>query len=204
MGFLDAISSFLGTDEDPTEAANQYLNQIPGIGKQYYNPFIESGQRAGSTLEGSYGKMMNPTDFIDEIMKHYSQSEGSKYEQNQLGRGIGATAAAGGYAGTPEHQQAYGQMASGLMSKDMNQYLQNALGVYGQGLSGEQDIYNKGYESSGSLADLLGGNLASQGTLAFQGVQQRNANKMALFNAIAKAFSSGAGAFFGKPPGTGA
>jgi len=190
-----------GDQEDPMAAANQYLKQIPGIGQKYYNPFIESGKNAGNLLQGEYGKLLNPTSFIDEIIKHYNESEGSKYERNELGRGIGATAAAGGIAGTPEHQKEYGDMAQKLMSRDMQTFLQNALGVYGTGLTGEQDIYGKGYEASGNLADMLGGTLGSQAGLAFQSASQRNANKNALFNAIAKALSTGAGAYLGGVPG---
>lgn len=184
----------LGMREDPQKEANKYLDQIPGIGKQYYNPFIESGQKAGGILEGEYGKQLDPTSFIDQIMQHYSMSKGAEYEQDKLGRGIGATAAAGGFAGTPEHQRQYGEMADKIMSGDMQQYLQNALGVYGGGISGEQDLYGKGYQASGSLADLLGGNLSSQAGLGFQSASQTNAGRDAFLNALIKAFSQGAGA----------
>lgn len=180
--------------EDPKKEANRYLSQIPGVGRQYYDPFIQGGRRAGSLLEGEYGRMLKPTSFIDDIMKNYQMSEGAKYQRDQLGRGIGATAAAGGYAGNPEHQREYGEMAQGIMSKDMQQYLQNALGVYGGGISGEQDFYNKGYGASGSMADLMGGNLSSQAGLAFQDASQSNASRDAFRNALMKALTQGAGA----------
>lgn len=180
--------------EDPSKQANKYLSQIPGVGQKYYNPFIQSGQKAGSILEGEYGKLLNPTSFIDDIMKNYDMSKGAKYERDELGRGIGATAAAGGFAGTPEHQKEYGEMAGNIMSKDMQQYLQNALGVYGMGLGGEHDIYGKGFDASGSMADLLGGTLASQGGMAFQQASQTNASRDAFMNALMKALGTAAGA----------
>lgn len=182
---------------DPMKDANRYLNKIPGIGQQYYNPFIQGGQQAGNTLQGEYGKMLDPTDFINNIMKNYQESAGAQYQQKQLGQGIGATAAAGGYAGTPEHQQEYGQMANGIMSQDMQQYLQNALGVYGGGLSGEQDIYGKGFQASGSLADMLGGLLSSQAGLAFQNDSQQNASHDAFMNSLTNALGQGVGVFMG-------
>ena len=180
--------------EDPQKQANKYMNQIPGVGQKYYNPFIQSGQKAGGILEGEYGKLLNPTSFIDDIMNKYSESKGATYEKNELGRGIGATAAAGGFAGTPEHQKEYGEMASNIMSKDMQQYLQNALGVYGMGLGGEHDIYGKGFDASGSLADMLAGNLASQGGLAFQSASQTNASRDSFMNSLVKALGQLAGA----------
>lgn len=185
--------------EDPTKGANRYLDQIPGVGQKYYGGYIDRGNRAGSKLEGEYGKLMNPTSFIDDIMKNYSTSQGAQYQQKELGRGIGATAAAGGYAGTPEHQKEYGNMASDIMSKDMQQYLQNALGVYGTGLSGEQGFDTQGFNASGSMADLLGGKLSSQAGLSFQNSSQNNANRNAFMNAIMKALSTGGGVATGKP-----
>lgn len=200
MSFWDSIKNspinplYMWQRDDPQKDANKYMDQIPGIGKQYYNPFIDRGARAGNNLEGEYGKMMNPTSFMDDIMKNYQMSQGATYERDKLGKGIGATAAAGGFAGTPEHQTEYGEMAGKIMSGDMQQYLQNALGIYGKGMSGEENFFNKGYDASSSLADLLGGNLASQGGLAFKAASDRNADRSALMNAIMKAFSQGAGA----------
>ena len=181
------------TRDDPQAEANKYLNRVPAVGEKYYNPFITGGQQAGTTLQGEYGKMLNPTSFIDDLMKNYSLSKGAEYERNELGRGIGATAAAGGYAGTPEHQKAYGDMANDIMSKDMQQYLQNALRVYGAGVTGEQDIYGKGFQSSGAMADLLGGTLGSEAGLAYKSASDRNADRSAFLNALVKALSQGAG-----------
>lgn len=183
--------------EDPMKDANRYLEQIPGVGKQYYNPYIDQGRRAGSLLESEYGKLLKPTSFIDDIMKNYNMSKGAMYKRDQLGRGIGATAAAGGYAGTPEHQLEYGEMADKLMSDDMQQYLQNALGVYGTGLSGEQGFYGKGFEASDRLAELIAGMLSSQAGGAFQSANQTNASRDAFLNNIIKAFSQGGGSMGG-------
>lgn len=190
--------------EDPSKEANKYLDQIPGMGKQYYNPFIERGARSGDLLEGEYGKLLKPTSFIDDIMKNYNMSAGATYQRDKLGKGIGATAAAGGFAGTPEHQQEYGEMANKIMSGDMQQYLENALGLYNRGLGGEEGFFGKGYDASKELADLIGGTLSSQAGGAFQGASQTNASRDAFMNALVKAFTSSAGAGAGGGAGAGA
>lgn len=186
-----------GGQQDPMKDARKYLSQIPGIGKQYYNPFIDRGARAGNLLEGEYGKLLNPTSFMDDIMKNYKLSEGAMYERDKLGKGIGSTAAAGGFAGTPEHQRAYGEMADKIMSGDMQEYLSNALGIYGQGLQGEQGFNDQGFDASKSLVDLLGGTLSSEAGMGFQGANQNNADRQSWLNALSKAFSTGAGALKG-------
>jgi hypothetical protein len=189
--------SWFGGGEDPAKAANKYLEQIPGVGEKYYNPYIEGGKEAGGLLKDQYGKMLDPTAFMDEILKHYNTSQGAQYQLGNLSKDIGNTAAAGGIAGTPEHQRQYGELAQDIMSKDMQQYLQNALGIQKTGLEGENNFYNKGFEASGSLADLISGTLGSQAGLAYQGANSKNASNAAFMNALMKALSTGAGAYFG-------
>ena len=179
--------------KDPAKEANKYLDQIPGVGKDYYNPYIEGGKESGDILKDQYGRMLDPTQFMDDILKNYKMSEGAQYKHDLLSKGIGNAAAAGGFAGTPEHQRQYGESADQIMSEDMQQYLENALGIQGKGLQGEENFYNKGYEASGSLADLIAGVLGSKGGLAFQSTSQKNANMQALMQALMKAFATGAG-----------
>lgn len=190
----DMWTSNLLSKKNPSREANHYLDQIPGMARENYNPYIERGGRAGGTIEGEYGRMLNPTSFIDDIMKNYKTSAGAQYQHDKLGKGIGATAAAGGFSGTPEHQQEYGEMADKIMSQDMQQYLENALGVHNRGLSGEEGLYNKGFEGSKELSDLLGGTLTSKASGAFQGASQTNADRQALMNSIMKMLSNMAGA----------
>lgn len=178
---------------DPAKDANRYLDQIPGIGHDAYDPFINGGREAGGILKDQYGRMLDPSKFMDDIMKNYQMSQGATYQRDQLGKGIGATAAAGGIAGTPEHQREYGEMADKIMSGDMQQYLQNALGVYNRGLGGEENFYNKGFQSSGSLADMLAGVMGSKSGLAYQSGTQNNMNQQALMQALMKALATGAG-----------
>ena len=192
----------LSSSQNPANAAQPYLQQIPGVGHQYYDPYIQQGQQAGQTLQGEYGKQLDPATFMDHIMGQYKQSEGYKGRQDDLMKQMASVAGQGGYAGTPYAQQQYGEQANKLMADDQQQYLKNALGIYDQGISGEQDFYNKGYGASGSLADMLGSNFAQQGGLAYQGQQSQNQNKQALMSMLSKLLSQGAGAGLGATLGS--
>ena len=178
---------------DPAKDANRYLDKIPGVGHDAYDPFINQGKDAGNILKDQYGQMLDPSKFMDNIMKNYSMSQGATYKRDQLGRGIGNTAAAGGIAGTPEHQREYGEMSNNIMSQDMDQYLKNALGIHDKGIAGEEGFYDKGFQASGSLADMLAGMFGSKAGLSYQSQNQKNQNEQALMQALMKAFSSGAG-----------
>jgi len=183
----------LSSSQNPANAAQPYLQQIPGVGHQYYDPYIQQGQQAGQTLQGEYGKQLDPTTFMDHIMGQYKQSEGYKGRQDDLMKQMAAVAGQGGYAGTPYAQQQYGEQANKLMADDQQQYLKNALGIYDQGISGEQDFYNKGYGASGGMADMLGSNLNQQGSAAFQGQGQQNQQRQDLMKALAQMLGGGMG-----------
>ena len=114
---------------------------------------------------------------------------------------MGNTAAAGGIAGTPLDQMNQAEGIQGLMSKDMQQYLQNALGVFNTGLSGEEGVATRGYDASGKLTDAVGGALNQQGGLAFQDAQQKNKNKGDMWSMFGKALGAGVGGLTGGIPG---
>ena len=191
-----------GGSSNPADAAQPYLNQIPGVAHQGYDPYINRGLDAGGKAQTQYDRLLSdPTGFINEIMKNYKESDSYNFAKDRLTKEMGNTAAAGGIAGTPLDQMNQAEGVQGLLSKDMQQYLQNALGVYGTGLSGEQGLYDTGFNASSNLTDALGGALNQQAGLAFQGQQQKNMDRNAKWNMLAKALGIGAGAFFGGLPG---
>lgn len=193
---------FGGGKRNPMAEANQYLDQIPEATGQYYNPFIERGERAGSSLEDVLGQLLNdPTGFLNKIQEGYQPSGEYSRKKDILGRELGATAAAGGVAGTPMHQEQQAEMIDKLLSSDMQQYLANVLGLFGKGLSGEQDFYNKGYGASGSMADAAGGALSSKAGLAYEDAKTQNANRSGLISSLTKLLGEGLGYGFGGPLG---
>jgi hypothetical protein len=145
--------------------------------------------------------MSDPTGFINKLMEGYKPSEGYQFQKEQLTKELGNTAAAGGVAGTPQDQMNQGAGVQKLLSGDMQQFLQNVLGVFNTGLEGEQGIANTGYDASKNLTDALGGALNQQGGLAFQNQQQKNQNKNDLWKMFGKALGAGAGFAFGGVPG---
>ena len=192
MSFLDDI---FGTG-NPADKAQPYLNDIPGIGHNAYDPYITEGRNASGQTNAAYDELMkDPTGFINKLMQNYKTSEGYNFQKNALTSELGNTAAAGGIAGTPLDQMNQGAGVQGLLSQDMQQFLTNALGVYGTGLTGKEGMATRGYDASGKLADILGNNKAAQAGLAFQGQGQSNANKGGLWSAFAQLL----GGKFGQP-----
>lgn len=178
MSFFDDLFGGGGGDspyQDPAAAAMPYLNQVPGVGKEYYNPFIESGRQAEGITNPIYGQMtQNPQDFLNSIMRGYSPSEGYKFKEKYLQQGAHNTAAAGGLAGTENDVLNRNELVRESLGQDMQNYLENVLGIQGRGLTGQEQRTHRGFLGSKELADFLRGNLESQATLAFQGAQGQN------------------------------
>lgn len=202
MSMLSKLFGGGGGNNSPMNAANQYLNQIPGVGHEGYDPYINAGQDASGKTKSAYESLMDdPSGFINSLMENYKTSEGYNFQKDLLTKELGNTAAAGGFAGTPLDQMNQGQAIQGLLSKDMQQYLQNVLGRYDKGLEGEEGVATRGYDATGKLTDILGGALNQQGGLAFQDQQQKNQNKNDLWHMFGKALGAGAGPFLGGVPG---
>ncbi len=187
--------------QDPAAAAKPYLDQIPGIGEKYYNPFIQQGQESQGITNPIYNQMaQDPSGFLNQMMSNYSPSEGYRFKEQALSRALGNTAASGGFAGTEGHQMQQGDMIRGLLGQDQQQYINNLLGIQGQGLQGHEGNIGRGYESAGNLAGYLGTALGNQGGMAFQGVQQENQynmdkmrNRSQFWGDIARAIGGAAG-----------
>ena len=196
------LSNLFGGGENPMQNANQYLNQIPGVAHQGYDDYINQGKNASGKTDSAYqGMMDDPTGFINNIMKNYQNSEGYKFQEKQLTDEMGANSAAGGFAGSGYDTRQQGQAIQGLLSQDMQQFLQNALGRYDKGLAGEEGIATRGYDASGKLTDALGGALNQQGGLAFQDAQQKNKNKSDMWSMFGKVLGAGVGGAVGGLPG---
>lgn len=197
MGFFD----FLSGGKNPANAAMPYLDKIPGQTQQYMQPYFDAGKGALPGLQDQYKQLLgDPGAFMNKIGGSYQQSPGFKFAMQQALQGAGNAAAAGGMAGSPQHQQQNMEVATGLANQDYGNWMQNALGLYGQGLSGQQGMAGMGQQAGQSMADMIAQTLAQQGNLAFQGQAQKNQNQSDLFGNIFKGIGGMAGMGMGGMP----
>ena len=167
MGMFDFLAG-----GNPSSAANKYLKQVPGTIKPYYDPYIEAGNKALPNLEEQYGRLISdPAALYAELGKGYQTSPGYDFALQQALGAAGNAASAGGMAGSPMHEQQTMDVASGMASRDFDRYMNDVMGLYGTGLSGEQGLYQTGFNASDTLAKMLAENLRSQGSNAAGGKQ---------------------------------
>lgn len=164
------IGSMFKKPVDSSAKANEYLNQIPGVAEKNLNPYIMPGQQA--------------QDFVNQIQSGYKPSEGYNFQKNELLKEIGGNSIPGGR----RDQEQRGELVQKLLSGDMQQWLQNVLGVH-----------NNSYNASQELNNVQTGALNQQGGLAFGAGENQNQRQSDLQNALLGFAGNAAG--FGKGGG---
>lgn len=167
-------SMFGGGFKNPSSAASPFLDQAQSQLPAYFQPYIDAGNKQIPGLEKGYGDMMDPNAFLKNIGSGYQASPGYEWQKSQGLSGVENAAAAGGMLGSPQHQQQAATLTTGLANQDFYNYLQQALGVYGQGLQGKQGLYDTGAQSSIGLGQDLSSISGSQAQLAYEGQNTEN------------------------------
>lgn len=188
------LSDFFSGGKNPADAAMPYLNQIPGMEKNYYEPYINRGNEAYKTLGPKFNEMsQDPAAFLENLMTRYEPSKAYQLRKSEALNAAGNTAAAGGMRGSINDINDQARITDSLLGEDMQQWLQNVLGLHTQGLTGEQNLYNTGFNATKGLTGDLSNVLGSQATLAFQGQENQNQSRNDLLSGIIKALGGVAG-----------
>jgi hypothetical protein len=194
------LSDLFSGGKNPADAAMPYLNQIPGMAKGYYDPYIQHGNEAYNKLNPQYENMTtDPSAFLEHIMKGYEPSKSYQLRRDETQRAAGNSAAAGGMRGSINDITNQSRLTDSLLGEDMQQWLNNVLGIQKEGMAGEQNFFNTGYDATKSLEGDLSNVLGTQAGLAFQGQANQNQSRSDLLSGIAKALGGIAG--FGLPGG---
>ena len=169
----------------PMNAANPYLNQIPGQTLPYYQPYMNAGSGALNKLQGEYGKLTDdPNSMYDKFSSGYKSSPGYQARLEEAMRAITNSQAAGGMAGSGQHQQLSAEKALDLHGEDFEKYLNHVLGLYGTGLTGEQGIENQGYGANTDYANMLANITGQKANMAYEGANAKNTGEGQAVNNI--------------------
>jgi hypothetical protein len=179
---------------NPADAAMPYLD----MARQGYDPYVQQGQEAYGKLNPLFSQMgQDPAAYLEKLMGGYQQSPAYQKQFEEMSRAAGNTAAAGGMRGSLSDIQNEADISRSLMGQDMQQWLQNVLGIQGTGLQGLGNFYEKGYGATSDIGNILN----SQGSLAFQGQAQKNKSMNDLISGLLSAVGTIGGGIFGGPVG---
>lgn len=173
--YESGVGSFIGGNTNPASYAKGYYDQIPDVMKEYYDPYIEAGRGALGRTQEEYEHLMNdPTQITNRLGANFTDDPGYQFALGQGEQAITNAQAAGGMAGSPQHQQLAAQLAAQMANQYYKDYMDRELGLYGAGLAGMGGINQMGYGASTGLGEDLARALMNQGNLAYTGQQNRN------------------------------
>lgn len=181
---------------DPTTKAMPYLKNIPSTLIPYFQPYIDTGNQAMSQFFNQISQLATPggaKDIYNQLSSGYEENPGTKATIDTATKQANQVAASTGMFGTPTEQNAVAAQTENISYKNFNDYMTQLLGLYGQGLKGEQGLMSQGFEASTTLAEDLAKNLMSEAGLEYAGAQGKNKyNEAAAMNK-----SKSEGALFG-------
>lgn len=187
---------FGGSYENPADAAQPYLNKIPGYVTQYMNPYIQQGQAAGDIAQQQYAQLASdPYSFYNQTYANYNESPYYQYQSEQMQKAAENSAGAGGYTGTEADYSKQMEINNALMDQDFSKYMNYIMQLQNTGLQGEQQMYNTGYNASTqSLNDMMNYATASAGN-QFQGANASNQMSAGMLGGLMKAAGLGYGLY---------
>ena len=160
--------------------AMEYINKIPPMLQETYNPYLQAGRNPGDTLRS--------------FMSQYNESPYRAQQNERAMNAAQASAAAAGMAGTPSDQLNQSNLSSSLSDEGMKEWLSNMFRLHEGGLGAAQSY-------SGDMGNVMG----QQGQLAYQDQKQKNADKSSFMSAMMQLLGMGiggaAGAYAGGPAG---
>jgi hypothetical protein len=194
------LSDFFKGGKNPADAGMPYLNQIPGMEHQAYDPYINRGNEASNTANPIFSQMgQDPAAFLEKLIGSYQPSKSYQLRLGESQKAAGNTAAAGGMRGSLNDITNESRIADSLLGDDMQQWLQNVMGLETQGLGGLTHTADTGFNAAKGLTGDLSNVLGTQAGLAFQGQANQNQSRSDLLSGIMKALGGIAG--FGLPGG---
>ena len=98
---MDMLSSFL-YPERAYKRAQRDLDQYYQQGQQAIQPYMQHGQEAYGALSGAMQNLLNPSDFYDQLLGNYKQSDASRFAQERAkNEGLNALSAMGMTGSSP-------------------------------------------------------------------------------------------------------
>lgn len=162
-GFQQFLGGLFGGSDRPYKEAGKSLEDYLRQAREAQNPFYNAGVGAIPQYQEFLSRMKDPSAFINNLMGGYNESPFAKYQQQQATRAALNQGSASGLTGSTPLMQFAAQNARDISSQDMNQFLQNVLGVNSQYGAGLQGLISGGQGSANAISDLLrsfGGDIA--------------------------------------------
>lgn len=153
MGFFDDLfgggqQSAYRDEQDSLRQAMAAQREQEARAEQSISPYEQAGRQALGQEQQFLGGMADPQAYINKILGGYKQSPGAQFETQQGIQAANRGAAASGMLGSGAEQKALTEFGQQVSSRDMQNYLNNILGVGREYLGGEQGLGAQGFRGA--------------------------------------------------------
>ena len=109
-------------------------------------PYQDAGKFGLNEYRKAIGNFLDqgPVGFENQIMSQYQSSPWATYQTQQVTDAANKAAAAGGFLGTPQEQEALANKVQGIVSQDQQKFYQDAVQPYEYGTGQAANLVNVG------------------------------------------------------------
>ena len=171
---------FGGGGSDPYDASGRILKRFePNI-----MPFVHNGIWGSDQFRNAIKNFLGggPVNFENSIMSQYRESPYAQHQVQQATDAANRAAAAGGYLGTPQEQQRLAGDVQNIVSRDQNQFYQNAVQPYEYGTTAAGQLAGQGLTATQQLWQYL--QALANNQLGSAGWSAQNHGAGGIFNAL--------------------
>jgi hypothetical protein len=190
-GLAGFLGGLFGHSDRPYKSAIDQYQKYGDKAANVQNPFLQAGQGAIPQFQQWLQGMQDPSGFINHLMGQYQESPFAKYQQQQGMRSGTNAASAGGLIGSTPFAQQMQQNAQNISSMDMNQWLQNVIGINSQYGAGQQNLMSGGQNSANELSNLYGNMGVGMGNLSYGQQMAKNQDRSNMFGGLFDMFKNG-------------
>lgn len=180
--------------KDPYKNAMKEYERGANTAASYQNPFYNAGTGALGEFQNYLKGMKDPSEFLNNLMKDYHESEFTKNLKNASERsGVNAASASGLIGSTPFLKQQQ-KNAAEIESSGMNDWLSKALGLNTQYGGGLEKLMGMGENAGNKLSDIFSQLAENKAGTSYGSDMARNKQMQDFFSGLMSLFGSFAGA----------
>jgi|GEM_PF-2695379 len=202
--YLGGQGDFSGGGEKTLQSAQDYIQQMGQQAIGQLAPYQQAGYGGLQQYMQALQPYADPSQMYSQIMGGYQTSPAAQFQQQEGLKQLQNAMESRGMAGSGQEMKDVLGYSQGLASQDMQQYLQNILGMGQTYLGGEAGLGQIGLGAAGQMGQFgltsagQYGNLAAQlANVQAQAEAQKEASESGLAGMLGGASSGLAGAALG-------
>lgn len=137
---------------DAERAYDPWMDRASGA----MQPFYDQGVDAMNPFKKRLDEMGDAPGFLNHMMDKYQESDWAKNMKENAQRAATNAASASGLIGSTPYLQASEKIAGDISREDMQNWLQNALGVNKDYMGGYDRMIGRGFDAARNMADIFG------------------------------------------------